>query len=80
MSVRRVPRRVKRMRLTPVGVAVPTAGFANANVGFPDGLAHQAGHQDRILDGGCIQNLFSWLLLPILFDLFVVLSIEPKHH
>jgi hypothetical protein len=29
------------MRVTPNGVAVPTAGFANANVGFPDGLAHQ---------------------------------------
>ena len=24
---------------------------------------YQAEHQDRILDGGCIQNLFSWTLL-----------------
>ncbi len=31
------------MRVSPVGEAVPTVGFANANVGFPDGLAHQAG-------------------------------------
>ena len=29
------------MRVSPVGEAVPTAGYANANVGSPDGLATQ---------------------------------------
>jgi hypothetical protein len=43
MSVRGVAGSGERgaIRVTPVGVAVPTAGFANANVGFPDGLANQ---------------------------------------
>jgi hypothetical protein len=43
MSARRGTRRKKRMREL---------------FGFPDSGAHQAGHQDRILDGGCIQNLY----------------------
>jgi hypothetical protein len=39
-----VPRRKKRM---------------HELFGFPDSEGHQAGHKDRILDGGCIQNLLS---------------------
>jgi hypothetical protein len=46
MSARRVPRRKKRM---------------HELFGFPDSEGHQAGHQDRILDGGCIQNLLSYV-------------------
>jgi hypothetical protein len=65
------------MRVSPIGEAVPTAGFpserfanANANVGFPDGLATQIalrepqrafGSRQRNLaeNCGCIFGYFS---------------------